>query len=124
MSVILRQETAGEHWSVLLATDDNVEKIIARRDAAKALRIDEFENSARERYVNWFRWADDPAGPLERIRRGAVEVNASLQHWRAQLYPPDPQQATVTSLALTGSDLHEFGNGDVRHLRQAGRRTP
>ena len=125
VSAILRQETAGEHWSVLLATDDNVEKIIARRDAAKALRIDEFENSARERYVNWFRWADDPAGPLERIRRGANEVNAVLATLASPAVPARPAAGHGHQLGADGQRPPRVRTrGDVRHLRQAGRRTP
>ena len=107
---ILLTESTTHHWGPLLATDNNTEKLIASTDAAKALRIDEAQTWTRQEYVNWYRWVTNPAGPMERVRRGAREVKESISYWRRQLHP-NWKQVTVTALTLTGSDLHEFGLG-------------
>lgn len=108
---IISAAGAGHHWGELLASDANVDAMTRSDDGAKAIRIDEFIGSARSNYVSWFHWVTNPDGPLSRIRQGAGEVRASLQHWRRRLYPADWRAVRITGIRLTGSDLHETGLG-------------
>lgn len=51
---------------------------------------------------------------LDRIRQGALETAQSIEHWRKELHPTQPDQVQITSVDYTGSDMHAHGLGVVK----------
>ncbi len=110
---VLTDATVGVAWQDKLVTDGNIKKVMYEADeGSKALRFDNFgKSSIGQDFISYYKWVTDPHGPFERIQEGAEYVQDSLEHWRKWLYPPNGDGVTITSITLTGSDLHESGLG-------------
>ena len=108
---ILRTANQGNPWRDLLATSENAEKLMSDTEGSKALRFDTGSGYTRETYVAWYRWATADDGPFHRIQEGAEYVRDALTYWRGQLFPQDADQVQITSIKMSGSDLHESGLG-------------
>ncbi len=110
---VLTDATDTVAWGDKLKTDANIEKVMCSKGGgSKALRFDDFGKIlSGEKFVAYFKWVTADNGPFHRIQEGAEYVRGSLEHWRKWLYPPDGTGVTITSISLTGSDLHENGLG-------------
>jgi hypothetical protein len=110
---VLTDATDGMAWQDRLATDGNIRKVMYEAgEGSKALRFDNFGKSQTgQDFISYYKWVTAAHGPFERIQEGAEYVRDSLEHWRKWLYPPNGRGVTITSIKLTGSDLHEAGLG-------------
>ena len=85
----------------LLAIEENVESL------KRPLRLE----VAREDQLNRDKWNTWSQAVYTKIESGATDLVRSLNHWKTQLSPLDPEQCQITRIKLEGSDLHDRGLG-------------
>jgi len=113
MKATLTAGTDGALWQKLLVTDANISKIMnTTNDSSKALRFEKFgRNQYGAKFVSYYKWVTDENGPFARILAGAQYVHKALEHWKNVLNHPKEVGLTITSIEMSGSDLHEAGLG-------------
>ena len=109
----LRAATNGADWQAQFLTPANIDKVMyAKNDGSKALRFDGFgDGKTGPSYHAYYKWVTNSNGPFRRIFEGAQYVRNSLEHWRDKLLPGEPNEVPITSIKISGSDLHENGLG-------------
>lgn len=90
--------------AALLRTDDHANKLM------HPLRFAQAQGLTDAPFANWYRWKE---GVFPRIKDGADHLAASLMHWKTWLHPTRAGEVNITSVELTGSDLHDEGLGAV-----------
>jgi hypothetical protein len=109
-TILTKAETKSRLPAGLLAAPHNIDilavgEVPANPISAFRLGSSDYNDIQLKRWDNWIK------GVFKRVEAGADHLAKSLVHWKSVMHPPDPNLCVITSVELTGSDLHERGLG-------------